>query len=336
MTAANRPGILVDPLGRVHADLRVSVTDRCNIRCQYCMPAEGVVFKPHDAILAFEEIERVVRVAASLGVRKVRLTGGEPLVRHGICQLVRMVSAIHGIEDLAMTTNGVLLADFAEDLKRAGLQRLNISLDTVRREKFREIARRDALPKVLRGIAAARRAGFEHIKLNAVALRGQSEDDVVPLARFAREHGLELRFIEFMPLDGANRWRRGDVLSAGEILRLLTEGIGPLEPIVESEARGLATEYRFADGIGRVGVIASVSEPFCRHCGRIRLTAEGMLRNCLFSAREWDVRGVLRGGGSDEELIAMFHAAIGAKRPARGAEDGQFARPSRAMYQIGG
>lgn len=336
MTTATSSGILVDSFGRVHADLRVSVTDRCNIRCQYCMPAEGVVFKPHDAILTFEEIERVVRVAASLGVRKVRLTGGEPLVRHGIGQLVRMVAAIQGIEDLAMTTNGVLLADFAEELKQAGLQRLNISLDTVRREKFRQIARRDALPKVLRGIAAARRAGFQHIKLNAVALRGQSEDDVVPLARFAREQGLELRFIEFMPLDGANRWHRGDVLPADEILRLLTDGIGPLEPIVESASGGLATEYRFADGIGRVGVIASVSKPFCGHCGRIRLTADGRLRNCLFSAREWDLRGVLRGGGSDEELSAVFHAAIDAKRAVRGAEDGQFARPSRAMYQIGG
>lgn len=336
MTVATRPGLLVDSLGRVHADLRVSVTDRCNIRCRYCMPAEGVVFKPHEAILAFEEIERVVRVAASLGVRKVRLTGGEPLVRQGIGNLVRMLSAIPGIEDLAMTTNGVLLADFADELKQAGLRRLNISLDTVRREKFIEIARRDALPRVLQGIAAARRAGFQQIKLNAVALRGQSEDDVVPLARFARDHGLELRFIEFMPLDGSHRWQREDVLPSSEILRLLAEGIGPLEPIRGSEVRGLATEYRFADGIGRVGVIASVSEPFCRHCGRIRLTAEGMLRNCLFSTQEWDLRALLRGGGSDEELVAMFHAAIGAKRPARGTEGGHFGRPSRAMYQIGG
>jgi cyclic pyranopterin phosphate synthase len=336
MTLVTDSGVLVDSHGRVHTDLRVSVTDRCNIRCQYCMPAEGVVFKPHDAILTFEEIERVVRVAASQGVRKVRLTGGEPLVRRGICQLVRMLARIPGIGDLAMTTNGVLLADFAEELKQAGLQRLNISLDTVCREKFREIARRDVLPRVLQGIAAARRAGFQHIKLNAVALRGQSEDDVVPLARFAREQGLELRFIEFMPLDGANRWQGASVLPAEEILRLLAEGIGPLEPIAESEVRGLATEYRFADGIGRVGVIASVSEPFCGQCGRIRLTAEGMIRNCLFSKQEWDLRGVLRGGGGDEQLIELFRAAIGAKRRARGGDDGQFARPSRAMYQIGG
>lgn len=336
MTTTPPSGSLVDPFGRLHTDLRVSVTDRCNIRCQYCMPADGVVFKPHDAILTFEEIERVVRVAASLGVRKVRLTGGEPLVRHGICRLVRMLSAIPGIVELAMTTNGVRLAEFAEELRRSGLQRLNISLDTVDREKFRQIARRDALPKVLRGIVAARRAGFQHIKINAVALRGQSEDDVVPLARFAREHGLELRFIEFMPLDGANRWQAGDVLASDEILRLLSEGVGPLEPIPESEVHGVATEYRFADGIGRVGVIASVSQPFCHQCGRIRLTAEGRLRNCLFSPEEWDIRSLLRGGGSDEQLIAMFQAAIGAKRAARGAEDGQFARSGRAMYQIGG
>lgn len=336
MTTVSDSGTLVDSFGRVHTDLRVSVTDRCNIRCQYCMPAEGVEFKPHAAILTFEEIERSVRVAASLGVRKLRLTGGEPLVRHGICRLVEMLSAVEGIEDLAMTTNGVLLAQYAEGLKRAGLQRLNISLDTVSRERFREIARRDALPKVLEGIAAARQVGFGHIKLNAVAVRGRSEEDVVPLARFAREQGLELRFIEFMPLDGENRWRSENVLPGDEILRLLTDGIGFLEPIVESDARVPATEYRFVDGIGRVGIIASVSEPFCGRCGRLRLTAEGRLRNCLFSSDEWDVRELLRGGGSDGQLMDLFRAAICAKKAKRGADGGHFARPERAMYQIGG
>jgi cyclic pyranopterin phosphate synthase len=329
-------GALVDSFGRVHTDLRVSVTDRCNIRCQYCMPEEGVEFKPHAAILTFEEIQRTVRVAVKLGVRKLRLTGGEPLVRHGICQLVEMLAAIDGIDDLAMTTNGVLLAQYAESLKRAGIQRLNISLDTLSREKFREIARRDALPKVLEGIAAAGRAGFEHIKLNAVAMRGRSEDDVVPLARFARQQGLELRFIEFMPLDGENRWQSGHVLPGDEILRLLTDGIGPLEPIDERDARVPATEYRFADGIGRVGIIASVSEPFCSRCGRLRLTAEGRLRNCLFSTEEWDVRDLLRRGGSDEQLANLLRTAICAKKAQHGADGGHFARPERAMYQIGG
>jgi cyclic pyranopterin phosphate synthase len=271
-----------------------------------------------------------------LGVRKLRLTGGEPLVRHGICRLVAMLAALDGIDDLAMTTNGVLLTQYAEDLKQAGLQRLNISLDTVSREKFREIARRDALPKVLEGIAAARHAGFKHIKLNAVAMRDQSEDDVVPLARFAREQGLELRFIEFMPLDGENRWQSGRVLPGDEILRLLTGGIGPLEPVVESDPGVPATQYRFVDGIGRVGIIASVSEPFCSRCGRLRLTAEGRLRNCLFSIEEWDVRELLRRGGSDEQLADLIRTAIGAKKAQHGADGGHFARPEKAMYQIGG
>ncbi len=336
MTAVSDSGPLVDTFGRVHTDLRVSVTDRCNIRCQYCMPAEGVEFKPHADILTFEEIERSVRVAVKLGVRKLRLTGGEPLVRRGICRLVEMLAAVDCVDDLAMTTNGVLLAQYAENLKRAGLQRLNISLDTLSREKFREIARRDALPRVLEGIAAARRAGFGHIKLNAVALRGQSEDDVVPLARFAREQGFELRFIEFMPLDGENRWQSGRVLSGEQILRLLTDGIGPLEPIVESDARVPATEYRFVDGIGRVGIIASVSEPFCNRCGRLRLTAEGRLRNCLFSTEEWDVRDLLRRGATDEQLADLIRAAICAKKAEHGTDGGHFARPERAMYQIGG
>jgi len=329
-------GLLVDRFGRVHTDLRISVTDRCNIRCMYCMPAAGVKFKPHEAILTFEEIERLVRVAAGLGVAKIRLTGGEPLVRRDVCRLVEALAAIPGIRDLAMTTNGVLLAQHAEELKRAGLQRLNVSLDTLDREKFRELARRDELPRVLEGIAAAQRAGFTQIKLNTVALRGQSEDDVVPLARFAREHGFELRFIEFMPLDGDGRWNPERVLPGEEILRILAGGIGPLDPIVDPEARVPATEYGFADGIGRVGVIASVSEPFCRRCGRLRLTAEGRLRNCLFSTEEWDARALLRSGGTDEQLTELMRRAVLAKRAEHGTDTGRFGQPERAMYQIGG
>jgi cyclic pyranopterin phosphate synthase len=247
-----------------------------------------------------------------------------------------MLAAVRGIDDLAMTTNGVLLAPYAEDLKRAGLQRLNLSLDTLDRQRFRDITRRDGLPKVLEGLAAARHAGFEHIKLNAVALRGQSEEDVVPLARFAREHGFELRFIEFMPLDGDHRWQPGRVLSGEDILRLLTEAIGPLEPIADADPRVPATEYRFADGIGRVGVIASVSEPFCGRCGRLRLTAEGKVRNCLFSTEEWDLRALLRSGASDAQLADLVREAVRRKKAARGTDDGRFPQPERAMYQIGG
>ena len=330
------PGPLVDAFGRPHSDLRVSVTDRCNIRCVYCMPAEGVEFKPHSAILTFEEIERFVRVIAGLGVRKLRLTGGEPLVRRGVCRLVKMLSAVPGIAEVAMTTNGVLLAQYAGELSSAGLTRLNVSLDTLDRERFREISRRDDLAKVLEGIAAAQRAGFTHIKLNAVAIRGQSEDDVVPLARFARQNGFELRFIEFMPLDGENRWERCRVLAGEEILRLLAAGIGPLEPVVEADSRAPATEYRFSDGLGRVGVIASVSEPFCDRCGRLRLTAEGMLRNCLFSTEDWDVKTLLRSGANDEALASLIRRAVRSKKRQHGTDQGQFAETRQAMHEIGG
>jgi len=329
-------GLLIDTFGRVHTDLRISVTDRCNLRCTYCMPAAGVQFKPHEDILAFEEIQRLVRVAARLGVGKVRLTGGEPLVRRGVCRLVEMLAAVPGIHDLAMTTNGVLLAAYARELKQAGLHRVNVSLDTLDREKFSGIARRDELPNVLEGIAAAQRAGFSRIKLNAVAQRGLNEDDVVPLARFARERGFDLRFIEFMPLDGDRCWDAERVLPGEEILRLLADGVGPLEPVVEPDARVPATEYRFADGIGRVGVIASVSRPFCRGCGRLRLTADGRLQNCLFSPDEWETRPLLRTGVSDAQLAELMRRAVRAKRAERGVEGGWLARHERAMYQIGG
>lgn len=329
-------GPLVDRFGRVHSDLRVSVTDRCNIRCFYCMPAEGVEFRPHSAILTFEEIERFVRVAAQLGVRKLRITGGEPLVRKGILGLIEMLAAVPGIADLAMTTNGVLLADYAQGLKSAGVQRLNISLDTLDREKFEQITRRDELARVLRGVEAACGAGFHRIKLNALAIRGQTETEIVPLARFAREHGLELRFIEFMPLDADHGWRNHQVLSGEEILEVLRENVGPLEPIPPDPPSSPATEYRFLDGGGRVGVIASVTDPFCDRCNRLRLTSEGKIRNCLFSIQEWDAREVLRSGGTDNQLAQLLHEAVGAKKKAHGTDNGEFASPDRVMYQIGG
>jgi len=329
-------GPLIDGFGRVHTDLRISVTDRCNLRCWYCMPAEGVPFRPHEEVLSFEEIHRFVRVAARLGFREVRLTGGEPLVRKQVCRLVEMLASVPGIDDLAMTTNGVLLGQYAQALRDAGLHRLNISLDTLDRVKFERIARRDELPRVLEGIAAAQRVGFRQIKLNALAIRGQTEEDVVPLARFAREHDLQLRFIEFMPLDGDQRWRSGQVLSGEEIVAILAETFGPLEPVADRDSHAPATEYRFPDGGARIGVVNSVSQPFCGRCSRLRLTAEGKVHPCLFSIEAWDARALLRSGASDIELAELIRHAVAAKKEARGSEDGCFPRPERTMHQIGG
>jgi len=337
MTPADTPNPkpLVDDHGRAHTDLRISVTDRCNLRCYYCMPAEGVGFRSHTDMLSFEEIERLVRVAAGLGIRKVRLTGGEPLVRKGIVSLVEMLAAIPGIEDLAMTTNGTLLDQFAEPLKTAGLKRLNISLDSLDRETFEKITRRDELDAALEGIAAARRVGFEPIKLNALAIRGLSEEQIVPLASFARENGLLLRFIEFMPIDGDRRWKDNKVLGSEEILKILTAGLGELEPVVDNGSKAAAREYRFADG-GIVGVIPSVSEPFCGNCNRLRLTADGQLRGCLFSTAQHDARTLLRDSAADDQLEQLFREAVGDKKKARGTHNGEFARPDETMHQIGG
>ena len=332
----NATGPLVDTFGRMHTDLRISVTDRCNIRCHYCVPAEGIRCRPHAEILTYEEIERFVLVAAGLGIRKIRLTGGEPLVRKSFCRLVEMLVGVPGIDEVAMTTNGILLDQYAEALKTAGLRRLNISLDTLDREKFRQITRHDELPRVLEGIAAAKRAGFEQTKLNALAIRGLSEDDVVPLARFARENCLELRFIEFMPVDGDRKWTGDRVLLGKEILELLSREIGSLEPVSSNGSAAAATQFRYVDGVGCVGVVRSVTEPFCDKCNRLRLTADGNVRNCLFSGQQWEIRPLLRSGATDRELAELIRAAVGAKSRARGTDDGQFARCDRPMHQIGG
>lgn len=326
----------IDSFGRVHTNLRISVTDRCNIRCFYCMPDENVRFKPRAEILTFEEIERFVRVVARLGVNKIRLTGGEPLVRQDLAELVRRLTRISGIHDIALTTNGILLAEQAQDLKAAGLHRLNISLDTLDEETFQKISRREGLDRVLAGIFAAQRAGFERIRLNAVAIRGITEEEVVPLGLFARRHGLEMRFIEFMPLDAEHHWKHSQVLSGEEIRGLLEDGIGPLEPLPVADPSQPATDFRFADGLGTIGFINPVTQPFCHNCNRLRLTAEGKVRNCLFSIEEWDARAILRGGGSDEELANLIRASIGAKKPGHGIDSPEFIRPERAMYQIGG
>jgi cyclic pyranopterin phosphate synthase len=327
---------LVDTFGRLHDNLRVSVTDRCNIRCFYCMPETGVKFQARDQILTFEEIERFVRVAVSLGVRKLRLTGGEPLVRKDLAKLVRKLTAIEGIEDLALTTNGVLLADQAAELYDAGLRRINVHLDTLDRERFKHIARRDDLDRVLEGIETCLRLGYGPIKINAVAVKNLVEPDIVPLARYGREHGIEIRYIEFMPLDAQGLWEHSRVLLADDMIAMLEREIGPLAEIPDRDPRAPATEYRFADGIGRIGFIASVSRPFCLNCNRIRLTSDGKLRYCLFAIEETDVRSLLRGSGSDDEIRATIRASVHAKWLGHEINTARFVAPPRPMYSIGG
>ncbi len=327
---------LVDHFGRLHDNLRVSVTDRCNIRCFYCMPETDVKFQPREQILTFEEIERFVRVAATLGVRKLRLTGGEPLVRKNLATLVRKLVAIEGIEDLALTTNGVLLAAQAEELYDAGLRRINVHLDTLDRERFQKITRRDELDKVLEGIEVCRRLGYGPIKINAVAVKNLVEPDIAPLALYGRERDIEIRYIEFMPLDAQGLWDRDRVLLADDILALLRREIGPLEEIPGRDPRAPALEYRFADGVGRVGLIASVSRPFCLSCNRIRLTSDGKLRYCLFAIEETDVKGLLRGGGTDAAIRDTIRGSVADKWIGHEINSAKFVAPPRPMYSIGG
>ena len=327
---------LTDRLGRVHTNLRISVTDRCNIRCFYCMPAEDVTFRPREELLTFEEIERFVRALAPLGINKLRLTGGEPLVRKDLPSLVGRLSEVSGIDDLALTTNGLLLEEQAAELRKAGLHRLNVSLDALSEETFQHITRRTGLQKVLDGIYAAQRAGFQRIRLNTVAIQGLTEAEVVPLAEFSRAHGLELRFIEFMPLDADNQWNENRVLTGDSLRRILEESFCPLRPRERSDPSQPAVDYTFADGKGNIGFINPVSEPFCSSCNRLRLTADGQVRNCLFSSVEWDVRALLRGGGSEQEIQQLVRDCVAAKQPAHGIGANDFQKPERAMYQIGG
>lgn len=326
---------LIDSFGRVHNNLRISVTDRCNIRCVYCMP-ESVEFLPSRSLLSFEEIERFVRVAATLGVDKVRLTGGEPLVRRQLPELVRKLVAIPGIKDIGLTTNGLLLAPVAQELWDAGLRRINVSLDTMDPEKFFTLTRRTGFEQVIEGIHAAKAAGFRPVKLNAIAIKGMSEEEILPLARFAREHALELRFIEYMPLDVVDCWERGKVLLASEILGRLAEEFGPLVPAPNQDPRSPALDYDYEDGGGRVGLIASVSRPFCMSCNRLRLTADGKLRNCLFSLEEADVRGLLRGGASDADVAQMLRESVAGKWEGHEINTARFIKPERLMHSIGG
>ncbi|MBI5087112.1 MAG: GTP 3',8-cyclase MoaA [Acidobacteria bacterium] len=330
------PAKLLDTFGRLHDNLRVSVTDRCNIRCYYCMPEKDAQYVPHAEILRYEEIERFARIAASLGVTKIRVTGGEPLVRRDLHVLVRKLGAIEGISDIAVTTNGVLLAEQAQALYDAGLRRLNVHLDTLDRERFRLITRRDELHRVLAGIDKALELGFGPLKINAVAVKDLVEPDIVPLARFARERGVEVRYIEFMPLDAQGLWDKGKVLLAGGILEMLGEGIGPLEAVPDPDPRAPALQYRFVDGKGSIGFIASVSRPFCLNCNRIRLTSDGQLRYCLFAMEETDVKGLLRGGASDEDIRQLVRGVVERKWLGHEINTARFVAPPRPMYAIGG
>jgi GTP 3',8-cyclase len=327
---------LTDSFGRLHDNLRVSVTDRCNVRCFYCMPETDVHFVERREILDFEEIERFVRIAARLGIRKVRVTGGEPLVRRDLPVLIQRLMQIPGVGDLALTTNGVLLPKMAEPLYAAGLRRINVHLDTLDRQRFLHITRRDELDRVLAGLDLCKRLGYSKIKLNAVAVKNLVEPDIVPLARFARENDFEVRYIEFMPLDAQNLWDRGKVLLADDIIDTLSREIAPLIPVPDPDPRAPAVEYRFADGVGRVGFIASVSRPFCLNCNRLRLTADGKLRYCLFAIEEDDVKSLLRSGASDGAIADLIRHNVARKWVGHEINTTRFVPPPRPMYAIGG
>ena len=324
---------LVDPYGRVVRDLRIAVTDRCNFRCTYCMPEEGMDWMPRSEILTFEEITRVARICVErYGFTGIRLTGGEPTIRAHFGRLVTQLAGL-GI-DVAMTTNAATLRNTAHDLRSAGLDRINISLDTLDRDKFARMTRRDELDNVLAGIDAAIDAGFEPVKINAVIERGVNDDELVDLARFGREAGVEVRFIEFMPLDATDEWQRSKVVGQDEIVARLSE-VWELEQV---PARGAAPadRWRYVDGGGLVGVIPTVTKPFCGDCDRVRLTADGQLRTCLFSTDEFDLRAALRGGETDDQIAARLEAAVGTKWAGHQINQVNFIRPKRNMSQIGG
>ena len=326
---------LVDSWGREIRSLRVSVTDKCNFRCRYCMPAEGLEWLGHKEILSFEEIERLVGLLARMGVDEVRLTGGEPLVRRDLPVLVEKLARIEGVRDLSLTTNGVLLDRLAAPLVAAGLRRLNVSLDSLSHVRFAEITRRDALDRVLTGLAEAERhPELRPIKINCVAIRGFTEAEVPALAELARRKPYVVRFIEFMPLDADQAWRDDDVLTGGEI-RALIEERWPLEEI-PAKPSSTARRFRFADGAGEIGFVNPVSEPFCSSCDRIRLTADGKLRTCLFSRREWDLKEPLRNGASDDEVERLLRWAVAHKELKHRINEPGFVRASRSMSQIGG
>jgi cyclic pyranopterin phosphate synthase len=329
---------LIDPFGRLIEDLRISITDRCNFRCTYCMPEEGMQWLPRSDVMRFEEIERLARIFVErYGVRGIRLTGGEPTVRAHLPVLVAKLAAIegpHGKVDLAMTTNGATMRLVADALKESGLRRVNISLDTLDRTKFLQMTRRDELERVLDGIEAAKDAGFEPVKINAVIERGVNDDEIVALATFGRERQVEVRFIEFMPLDADGHWMNDKVVGQDEIVAAI-EAVYPLEQL---PARGAAPadRFRYLDGGGTIGVIPTVTKPFCGDCDRVRLTAEGQFRTCLFATKEFDLLTAMRSGESDDHLAARIEAAVATKWAGHRINQVNFIRPSKSMSQIGG
>jgi cyclic pyranopterin phosphate synthase len=347
--------LLTDSFGRVLRDLRVSITDRCNFRCLYCLPETEAAHNfyrghwahmpnpapilqqwvPRSNILTFEEIERVVRLAVRLGIHKIRLTGGEPLLRHNVEDLVERIARISGVTDLAMTTNGFLFGQKGQALRRAGLGRLSFSLDSLDRNNFRRITGRDSLAEVLESISFAQRLGFQPVKVNAVVIRDLNDHEIISLAEFAREHNLSLRFIEFMPLDSARAWLKEMVVSASEILSRLRRHF-ELTPVSSDNPSATAKRWAFPDGRGEIGIIAPVSEPFCGNCNRIRLTADGKIRTCLFSVVEHDLRSNLRKGASDDELAAWLKLVVLQKEARHHIGEPEFVPPSRSMSCIGG
>jgi cyclic pyranopterin phosphate synthase len=347
--------LLVDSHGRILRDLRVSVTDRCNFRCMYCLPETEAAqnfyrghwahlpdpapltqqWVPRSALLSFEEIERFVRLATACGIKKIRLTGGEPLLRHGIEELVARLAKIPGVEDLAMTTNGFLFSGKARALRDAGLRRVSFSMDSLDRENFKKITGRDSLHEVLRSIDVARDMGFDPVKVNGVIIRGINDHEIGALAGFARERNLSFRFIEFMPLDSARAWQKEMVVSGREILERL-RALFDLQPVAPDNPSSTSKRWRFSDGRGEIGIIAPVSEPFCGHCNRIRLTVDGKVRTCLFSVVEHDLRARLRGGSSDEELGAWLKGVVWQKEARHHIGEPDFQPASRSMSCIGG
>jgi cyclic pyranopterin phosphate synthase len=330
---------LVDPFGRTVRDLRISITDRCNFRCTYCMPEEGMRWLPRDELLTFEEIERLAGVFVTrFDVDGIRLTGGEPTVRAHLPVLVDKLSRLRrpggGRPDLSITTNGATFGLLAHELRHAGLDRVNISLDSLQRERFQQMTRRDDLHRVLDGIAAAQEAGFEPVKINVVLQRGVNEDEIVDFATFGRQRDVHVRFIEFMPLDASGGWHATDVVGQDEIVAAIA-AVYPLEPVAGRGAAP-ADRWRYVDGRGDVGVIPSVTKPFCGDCDRVRLTAEGQFRTCLFETREFDLRAILRSGGTDDDLAAEIERAVGTKWAGHAIGRVNFIRPNRSMSQIGG
>lgn len=334
MDRIERPELL-DSFERVANDLRISITDRCNFRCRYCMPAEGLPWMPKDELLSYEELTRIASILIESGVRSIKVTGGEPLVRRDAATFVRMLRSLGEDLDISMTTNGYLLAGAAGELAESGLDRVTVSCDSLRSHRFEEMTLRDALDEVREGLRVAARTGLTPVKVNTVVMRDTNEDEVVDFARLARDTGYEIRFIEYMPLDAQGAWSADGVVPGAEILEAI-EAVFPLEPDSDTEPEP-ATPFRFSDGApGRVGIIPSVTQPFCDTCNRLRLTADGQLRACLFALEETDLRGPLRAGASDDELAALARGCVGAKWAGHKIGKADFVAPERSMSMIGG